>query len=81
MKAFRIYSYWSKARLSKGLCDGVLNYSYNMQVSSQVNQYEQLGPEFEALTGKYHKLLEELRHAEYTLQEFQQAARASDGSP
>ena len=58
-----------------------LQLSPRMQVLTQVNQYEQLGPDFETLTGRYHKLLEELRHAEYTLQEFQQAAQGSDSSP
>ena len=52
-----------------------------MQVTAQVEQYEQLGPDFEALTVKYHRLLEELRHAQFTLQEFQQAAASSYESP
>lgn len=52
-----------------------------LQVTAQLKQYEDLGPEFKALTVQYHQLLEELRHAEYSLQEFQQAARSSVESP
>jgi len=52
-----------------------------VQLSTKLRQYQELGPEFESLTIRYHQLLEDLRHAEFTLQEFQQAETSSIYSP
>ncbi len=52
-----------------------------VQLSTKLQQYEELGPEFAALATRYQQLLEDLRHAEFTLQEFQQAEASSMFSP
>ena len=52
-----------------------------MQLAGRLKLYEDLGPDFHALTERYQQLLEDLRHAEYTLEEFEQAAEARIESP
>ena len=45
--------------------------AFFLQLTTQVKQYEQLGPDFETLTFNIHKVSDDLRHAEYTLQQLQ----------
>ncbi len=47
-----------------------------MQLSARLGQYEELGPEFASLAENYQQILEDLRQAEFTLEEFKQAAAA-----
>ena len=51
------------------------------QLSTRLKQYEELGPDFVALAERYQQLLEDLRHAEFTLQEFQQVSDPANDSP
>ena len=46
-----------------------------MQVSAKLSRFEALGCEFDELAAKYKDLQEDLDHANFTLQEFQQAAQ------
>lgn len=51
-----------------------------MQLLARLGQYEELGPEFNTLAEKYQQILEDLRHAEFTLEELKQAAAAEAGA-
>ena len=53
----------------------------SVQLSTRLKQYEELGPDFVALAERYRQLLEDLRHAEFTLQEFQQVSDPATESP
>lgn len=54
----------------------------HQQLAARVRQFEELGPDFASLAERYQQLLEDLRHAEFTLQEFnQEAAEVATDSP
>lgn len=51
---------------------------HRVQLAGRLQQYEGLGPDFASLAQQYSQLMEDLRHAEFTLEEFRQAAATED---